>query len=258
MARVSSADSTPAAPSASAHARLPVTSSSKSARSKPKEMPKSKAAGSGAVSNRPDQSVTLGSPVPAPCSQVPLRSFMRTTPCEPRLQRRVQDDAGAGPRRASTRPTPCWPAMIDRLSISSTSGIGTSLIATGTPRSERNFHECRHVRRRRPATWSGRNRSLIDHPAEEIRVHLERRRVGGDRCLLDGGDVAQLRLDQRDAQRTDERQPATVGDAGLQRRQRIQRARTRRGRRSRAPARRRRPARVRGPAAARRPARRRR
>ena len=48
IARVSSADSTPAAPSASAQARLPVTSSSKSARSKPNEMPKSNAAGSGA------------------------------------------------------------------------------------------------------------------------------------------------------------------------------------------------------------------
>ena len=44
-------------------AALPVTSSSKSARSKPKEMPKSNAAGSGAVSKRPDQSVTCNSPV---------------------------------------------------------------------------------------------------------------------------------------------------------------------------------------------------
>src|SRR5688572_9976819 len=57
MAAVSSGDSTPAARSASAHARLPTTSSSNSWRSKPEETPKSKAAGSGAASNRPDQSV---------------------------------------------------------------------------------------------------------------------------------------------------------------------------------------------------------
>ena len=71
IAEASSRDSTPAAASACAHAMLPVTSSSKSARSNPKEMPKSNAAGSGSVSNLPDHSVTTVSPVPAPAGRCP-------------------------------------------------------------------------------------------------------------------------------------------------------------------------------------------
>ena len=54
--------SAPHATSASAHARLPVTSSSKSRRSNGNETPKSNAAGSGAASNRPDQRCWLMSP----------------------------------------------------------------------------------------------------------------------------------------------------------------------------------------------------
>ena len=54
-ARASSAVSTPASRSARAHARLPVTSSSNSRRSKRNDAPNSNAAASGAVSNRPDQ-----------------------------------------------------------------------------------------------------------------------------------------------------------------------------------------------------------
>ena len=53
---VSAASSTPARASASAHARLPVTSSSKSRRSNGNDTPKSNAAGSGAESNLPDHS----------------------------------------------------------------------------------------------------------------------------------------------------------------------------------------------------------
>src|SRR6188508_3017035 len=48
------ASNTPALASASAHARLPVTSSSKRRRSNGNETPKSNAAGSGAESKRPD------------------------------------------------------------------------------------------------------------------------------------------------------------------------------------------------------------
>ena len=51
----SSAVSAPQATSASAHARLPVTSSSNSRRSNGNETPKSNASGSGAESKRPDQ-----------------------------------------------------------------------------------------------------------------------------------------------------------------------------------------------------------
>ena len=54
-ARASAAVSTPAFSSASAHARLPVTSSSKRRRSNLNEAPNSKSAASGSPANRPDQ-----------------------------------------------------------------------------------------------------------------------------------------------------------------------------------------------------------
>src|SRR5262245_60406014 len=60
MRRASSGASTPAAASARLQAMLPVTSSSKSRRSKRKEAPNSKAAASGAESKRPDHSVLIG------------------------------------------------------------------------------------------------------------------------------------------------------------------------------------------------------
>ena len=150
MAAVSAADSTPAAASACAQATLPVTSSSKSARSKPKEMPKSKAAGSGAVSKRPDQSVTRDSPLLCCRDRAPHIGRRRQPTARHRLAHPGPHAPRAEPpqpahrtgscrpcRAVSKRPTPCRPAMSARLSTSSTGGIGTSLIATGTPSSKR-------------------------------------------------------------------------------------------------------------------------
>ncbi len=60
VAAASSADRTPAAFRACAHARLPITSSSNNRRSKRNDAPKSKTAALGSLSKRPDQSVDMG------------------------------------------------------------------------------------------------------------------------------------------------------------------------------------------------------
>ena len=176
------AASTPARPSASAHAWLPAMSSSTSRRSTASDLPYSKTSRSGSESNRPDHRVDIRRSTPARsagllqllswCRSARPATWRPTTRQSPLKssetdgrRRGGKIDGGATRRRSasatsstwaagasvmvrrtlpsapgrvtSVRPTPCVPAIVSRLCTSSTRGISTPLMLTGTPRQMR-------------------------------------------------------------------------------------------------------------------------